>query len=111
MEDPAEELTVAQACSTPLGEVERAITEARRSFDAGVWSDMPALQRAEMLQANPTAEIQLKGDHLAVIARTATAEEKHRLWQLMVDAWPNYDTYQSRTDRDIPVVVLSPQPR
>jgi deazaflavin-dependent oxidoreductase (nitroreductase family) len=63
------------------------------------------------VQSNPEAEVQVKGDRFPVIARTATAEEKPRLWQLMVDAWPNYDTYQSRTDRDIPVVVLSPQPR
>ena len=62
------------------------------------------------VEANPHAEVQVKGDHVAVIARTATAEEKPRLWKLMVDAWPNYDTYQTRTDRDIPVVILSPAP-
>lgn len=62
------------------------------------------------LQAHPAAEIQVKGEHRAVIARTATAAEKPRLWQLMVDAWPSYDTYQSRTNGEIPVVVLSPQP-
>ncbi len=63
------------------------------------------------LQANAEAEVQIKGDHIPVIARTATADEKPRLWQLMVDAWPNYDTYQTRTERDIPVVVLSPRPQ
>jgi len=26
----------------------------------------------------------------------------------MTDSWPNYDAYQSRTDRVIPVVVLTP---
>jgi deazaflavin-dependent oxidoreductase (nitroreductase family) len=60
------------------------------------------------LVANPRAEIQVKADHIAVEARTATAEEKPRLWQIMRDIWPNYDAYQSRTERDIPVVVLSP---
>jgi len=60
------------------------------------------------LVANPQAEIQVKADRVAVTARTATDDEKPRLWQLMNDIWPSYDTYQSRTDRQIPVVVLTP---
>lgn len=60
------------------------------------------------LQANPEAEIQVKDQTLAVIARTASVSEKPRLWKLVTDVWPNYDVYQSRTERDIPVVVLSP---
>ena len=43
-----------------------------------------------------------------VTARTASADEKPRLWQIITGAWPNYDVYQSRTEREIPVVVLSP---
>lgn len=57
--------------------------------------------------ADPECEIQVKDEQIPVRARTATAEEKPRLWKIMTDAWPNYDTYQSRTDRDIPLVVLS----
>ncbi len=60
------------------------------------------------LQAQPNAEIQVKGDRIAVTARTASAAEKPRLWQLVTEAWPNYDVYQTRTDREIPIVVLSP---
>lgn len=60
------------------------------------------------LVATRRAEIQVKGDHIAVGARTATADEKPRLWQIMCGLWPDYDTYQSRTERDIPVVVLTP---
>jgi deazaflavin-dependent oxidoreductase (nitroreductase family) len=60
------------------------------------------------LQANPEAEIQVKADRIAVTARTATPEEKPRLWKIVTDVWPNYDVYQTRTERDIPVVVLSP---
>ena len=59
------------------------------------------------LQANPHAELQVKAERFPVVARTATPEEKPRLWQIMRDQWPNYDVYQSRTDREIPVVVLS----
>jgi deazaflavin-dependent oxidoreductase (nitroreductase family) len=60
------------------------------------------------ITANPDAQIQVKADHLAVIARTASDDEKPRLWQIVTEVWPNYDVYQSRTDRTIPVVVLSP---
>ena len=60
------------------------------------------------LQANPEATIQVKAETLAVAARTASAAEKPRLWKVVTDVWPNYDVYQSRTDRDIPIVVLSP---
>ncbi len=59
------------------------------------------------LKERPEAEIQVKAEHIPVTARTATAAEKPRLWKIMTDAWPNYDTYQTRTDRQIPLVVLS----
>lgn len=61
------------------------------------------------LQANPEAEIQVKADRIAVVARTASAAEKDRLWQIVVAGWPNYDVYQARTEREIPIVVLSPK--
>ena len=57
---------------------------------------------------DPSARIQVKGEHIDVVARTAEAEEKSRLWRIVNDVWPNYDAYQERTDRVIPVVVLSP---
>lgn len=61
------------------------------------------------LQADPRAEIQVKDRRIPVTARTATSGEKARLWQVVTEAWPNYDVYQSRTDREIPVVVLTPR--
>jgi deazaflavin-dependent oxidoreductase (nitroreductase family) len=60
------------------------------------------------LQANPDAEIQVKDQVLPVAARTASADEKPRLWRIVAEVWPNYDVYQSRTERDIPLVVLTP---
>lgn len=57
---------------------------------------------------NPQAQIQVQDRVIRVTARTANAQEKPRLWQIVTDLWPNYDLYQSRTDRDIPVVVLTP---
>ena len=60
------------------------------------------------LQADPAAHIQVKGEHLDVVARTAGDDEKPRLWAVVNEVWPNYDAYQERTDRVIPVVVLTP---
>jgi deazaflavin-dependent oxidoreductase (nitroreductase family) len=61
------------------------------------------------LQADPAAHIQVKGDRHDVTARTAGDDEKPRLWRIVNEVWPNYDVYQERTDRVIPVVVLSPR--
>jgi deazaflavin-dependent oxidoreductase (nitroreductase family) len=60
------------------------------------------------LLADPSAEIQVKAERIKVAATTADEAEKPRLWKIVADQWPNYDVYQSRTERVIPVVVLSP---
>jgi deazaflavin-dependent oxidoreductase (nitroreductase family) len=61
------------------------------------------------LRADPEAHIQVKAEHLDVVTRTAADEEKPRLWGIMNEVWPNYAVYQTRTDRMIPVVILSPR--
>jgi deazaflavin-dependent oxidoreductase (nitroreductase family) len=58
------------------------------------------------LEAEPEAEIQVKGDRFPVRARVASAEEKPEMWAKMAAVWPDYDDYQARTERQIPVVVL-----
>ncbi|MFI9029430.1 nitroreductase family deazaflavin-dependent oxidoreductase [Streptomyces sp. NPDC053560] len=58
------------------------------------------------LQANPEVGVQVKGDRFTARARTATAEEKPAMWRTMAAAWPQYNEYQQKTDREIPVVVL-----
>jgi deazaflavin-dependent oxidoreductase (nitroreductase family) len=58
------------------------------------------------LQANPEVQVQVKGDRFAARARTAQPDEKPELWQTMTAVWPAYDEYQTKTDREIPVVVL-----
>ncbi|HEX6447474.1 MAG TPA: nitroreductase family deazaflavin-dependent oxidoreductase [Streptosporangiales bacterium] len=55
---------------------------------------------------NPTVLVQVKGERFTAKARTASPEEKARLWPIMTKEWPAYDEYQEKTDRDIPVVVL-----
>ncbi|MER6757835.1 nitroreductase family deazaflavin-dependent oxidoreductase [Micromonospora echinofusca] len=54
----------------------------------------------------PLVEVQVGAERFTARARTATAEEKPRMWSTMAAIWPAYDEYQAKTDRDIPVVVL-----
>lgn len=60
------------------------------------------------LVANASAQIQDRSEHIDVTAHTAGEDDKAGLWKIVTEQWPNYDVYQSRTDRVIPVVVLSP---
>lgn len=62
------------------------------------------------LEHRPEAEIQVWDRHLTVRARTSQGEERDRLWRRMAELWPAYDEYQTRTRRQIPVVVLEPVP-
>ena len=61
------------------------------------------------LQAHPEVEIQVRGDIIPVTARTGTAEDKQRVWPIMLQQWPDYDKYQKQTERDIPVILLTPR--
>jgi deazaflavin-dependent oxidoreductase (nitroreductase family) len=61
------------------------------------------------LEANPDAEIEIGKDKINVRARRASDAEKARLWPKLVAMYPDYDDYQARTARDIPVVLLSPR--
>jgi deazaflavin-dependent oxidoreductase (nitroreductase family) len=81
--------------------------------DAGRWvvvaskggaPDDPAWYRN--LKANPEATIQVKSETIPVRASDAQGEERERLWRDMAEVWPDYENYQRRTDRTIPVVVL-----
>ena len=58
------------------------------------------------LAANPTVEVQVKGDRFTATARTAEGNERDRCWALANAMWPSYDDYAKRTTRVIPVVVL-----
>jgi deazaflavin-dependent oxidoreductase (nitroreductase family) len=58
------------------------------------------------LQANPQVDVQVVEEKFRAIARTATGEERQRMWQLMSAIYPPYPDYQKRTEREIPVVVL-----
>ena len=60
------------------------------------------------LRADPKVSVQVAGERFDATARTATARQKPRLWREMVSIWPEYERYQTRTEREIPVVILEP---
>jgi len=58
------------------------------------------------LTANPDVRVQVKDEEFAGRARVAEGDERAKLWPLMAEVWPDYDSYQTKTDRQIPVVVI-----
>lgn len=60
------------------------------------------------LKADPRGRVQIGWAKTDVRARQATAEEKARLWPRIIDVYPGYDEYTTRTTREIPVVILTP---
>lgn len=61
------------------------------------------------LEADPNVEVELGAERRSMRARRATPEEKSALWPRLVKMYPPYDSYQARTDREIPVVLLEPR--
>lgn len=57
---------------------------------------------------HPDVHVQVKGSKFAARARVAEGEERARLWAVMSEIWPDYNDYQTKTSRRIPVVVLDP---
>lgn len=60
------------------------------------------------LEANPEAEIEIGKEKRKVRARRATDEEKAAHWPKVTALYSGFDLYQARTERNIPVVILSP---
>jgi deazaflavin-dependent oxidoreductase (nitroreductase family) len=60
------------------------------------------------LVENPEVALQVGAERFTAHARTAEPEEKLRLWQVMSKAFPQYDKYQAKAGRDIPLVILEP---
>jgi F420H(2)-dependent quinone reductase len=60
------------------------------------------------LVADPHVTLQDGERVMDMRARTASPDEKQEWWPYATAAWPPYDEYQTRTDRDIPVVILEP---
>jgi deazaflavin-dependent oxidoreductase (nitroreductase family) len=63
------------------------------------------------LRDNSDVEVTTKGQSKRkMTARIATPDERAELWPLIAEAHANYAGYQTKTDREIPLVLLSPSP-
>jgi deazaflavin-dependent oxidoreductase (nitroreductase family) len=60
------------------------------------------------LLADPSAHVQVLSNHWAVDARTANTDERMQWWPKVLAAYDGYTEYESRTEREIPVVFLDP---
>lgn len=60
------------------------------------------------LVSDPRVEVQVNRTRTTMAARTASDEERAQWWPRIVSAYPGYSVYESRTDREIPVVILEP---
>lgn len=58
------------------------------------------------LLADPNVVIQVGAETHVATARDATAAERPLLWEQMVELFPNYEEYQKKTERQIPLVVI-----
>ena len=61
------------------------------------------------LKANPDTEVQVGSEHRRVHAHVADSEERKRLWPMALKTYGGYADYQKRTEREIPLVILSPR--
>ncbi|MEP6623864.1 MAG: nitroreductase family deazaflavin-dependent oxidoreductase [Acidimicrobiia bacterium] len=60
------------------------------------------------LQADPDVKVEMDGVTRSMTAHVADATEKADLWPKIVADHDHYADYQTKTDRDIPVIVLTP---
>lgn len=58
------------------------------------------------LETAPDVDVQVLDETFPARARVATPDERPAMWREMTGHWPDYDAYQERTDREIPIVVL-----
>ena len=62
------------------------------------------------LRDNPAVEVETKDQPKSNwVARIATSEERERMWPLITERYKNYGGYQSKTNREIPLIFLTPQ--
>jgi deazaflavin-dependent oxidoreductase (nitroreductase family) len=61
------------------------------------------------LVANPDVELTLQGSTRQMRARTASPDEKAKLWPDIVASYKGYAGYQKKTERDIPVIICEPR--
>jgi deazaflavin-dependent oxidoreductase (nitroreductase family) len=62
------------------------------------------------LKAEPNVSIEVGTDTVEVLAAEATGEERDRLYGIQEEQQPQFSEYAQKTDRKIPVIVLTPKP-
>src|SRR6185312_9602692 len=60
------------------------------------------------LKKHPKVHVQIRGEHLDLVARDATDEERNLYWRELTRIYPPYRGYRDATDRVIPLVVCEP---
>lgn len=60
------------------------------------------------LVSDPNVSVKTKDGSKAMVARTASADERARIWPQLTEDFENYAGYQNKTEREIPVVLLEP---
>jgi deazaflavin-dependent oxidoreductase (nitroreductase family) len=60
------------------------------------------------LKEHPEVRVQIRDEHLDLVARDATDEERRRYWPTLIKMYPPYRNYRDATDRVIPLVVCEP---
>jgi deazaflavin-dependent oxidoreductase (nitroreductase family) len=60
------------------------------------------------LRDNPAVSVRIGKTDRAMVARVATEDERAAIWPKMTRVYKSYDSYVKKTDRHIPVVILSP---
>ncbi len=60
------------------------------------------------LLAHPDIEVTVRGTHMQLVARQATAPEKAEVWPLCCEHYRAFELYQRRTSRNIPVLICEP---
>jgi deazaflavin-dependent oxidoreductase (nitroreductase family) len=61
------------------------------------------------IQDEPMVQIQVSTREMKAKAEEVQGEKRKRLWEAMVEVWPDYENYQKKTERKIPVILLLPQ--
>ena len=61
------------------------------------------------LVANPDVKVQVGEEEFGAVASTVTGDQRPERWKRMAEIWPDYDNYQKKTKRTIPVVILEPR--
>ena len=60
------------------------------------------------LLANPRTEVEVGTETISVVASEATGDERDRLFRAQAERAPQFAEYQAKTDRAIPVIILTP---